>query len=237
VQRPPHRFGRAVGVVDEAAAGGDAEAADAFVGGGEAAAEVGPVLGLLVGADQGGDEVEVAPAEMDGAGGDAEEDGASGVAGGQGLGDAALLEDAPAALDVTAREDDQLGGLQPGAVVGAVERADQPPLAEAGGVHRGAEQVEERRVLAVGGAQVGAARRARQVGAVEDRGAVGAVEEELAVGEQEERREATGIAAGLEQRFADRVAHRTSSTCTSASASGPAWAPVSSSSPASPRSR
>src|ERR1700738_469975 len=70
---------------------------------------------------------------------------------------AGFLERVPAETHIAAREDDQLGTLQEGAVVWAERRIDHETVGDSNRVHRRVEDPVELRTIPIGGADVGRA--------------------------------------------------------------------------------
>ncbi len=70
---------------------------------------------------------------------------------------AGCLERVPAETHIAAREDDQLGSLQEGAVVWAERRIDHATVGDSNRVHRRLEDPVELRTIPIGGTDVGRA--------------------------------------------------------------------------------
>ena len=70
---------------------------------------------------------------------------------------AGFLERVPAETHIAAREDDQLGTLQEGAVVWAERRIDHATVGDSNRIHRRLEDPVELRTIPIGGTDVGRA--------------------------------------------------------------------------------
>src|SRR4029077_19218277 len=96
-------------------------------------------------------------AELDGAGGDADQQGTRVVALGQLVLDAGGLEGGPSKPHVAAGEKDEVRSFEERQVFGGRLGGDVPAVADADLRHRGDEQVEELGSVAVGGPEIGGA--------------------------------------------------------------------------------
>ena len=135
-------------------------------------------------------------AELDGAGGDADQQGAGVVALHEPVLEPALLEGRPPPPHVAAGEQDEVRLGQEREVLGGGLRGDVAAVADVDLRHGGQEQIEELGRVAIGGPEIGALQRpagAVGVGIEQRPGTVEeamplpvAPEQELAVGEQED---------------------------------------------------